>query len=176
MSLRLAHVVLQTNRIPEMREWYGQVLDAEVVYGDDRFCFMSFDEEHHRVAFLNFEPLAPREPSATLLSAGKAPGLHHMAFTFSTLDELLDRYDRLKAAGITPHFCVNHGPTTSMYFKDPDGNSVELQIDNFATAAEGKAYLTSAAFERNPIGVEYDPEDLKARYRAGASVAELVAI
>jgi hypothetical protein len=53
-------------------------------------------------------------------------------------------------SGIRPFFCVNHGPTTSMYYRDPDGNRVELQIDNFATAEEGQAWMHSPAFDRNP--------------------------
>jgi catechol-2,3-dioxygenase len=36
----------------------------------------------------------------------------------------------LKGAGITPFVSVNHGLTTSFYYRDPDGNGVELQIDN----------------------------------------------
>jgi hypothetical protein len=62
-----------------------------------------------------------------------------------------------------------------MYYRDPDGNRVELQVDNFATAAEGEAWMKSAAFADNPIGVEFEPDDLHARFRAGVPVAELLA-
>ena len=86
----------------------------------------------------------------------------------------LDNYVRLRDRGIRPFFCVNHGPTTSMYYRDPDGNRVELQIDNFATAKEGQDWMLSPAFDRNPIGVEYDPDDLVKRFKAGVPVAELV--
>jgi hypothetical protein len=51
---------------------------------------------------------------------------------------------------------------------------VELQIDNFATAAEGEAWMQSAAFSANPVGVEYDPDQLVKRFAAGEPVAELV--
>ena len=78
--------------------------------------------------------------------------------------------------GIRPYWCVNHGPTTSMYYRDPDKNQVELQIDNFATVAEGLAYMKSPAFAKNPIGVEFDPDDLATRFRAGSSVKELTTI
>ena len=36
-------------------------------------------------------------------------------------------------------------------------------------------YMRSEAFANNPVGVEVDPEYLLARYRAGASEAELTA-
>ena len=172
---KLAHIVLQTNQIPALRDWYCAVLGARVVYENPNLCFITYDDEHHRVAFANFGPLAPRERGTELMiKPTEQPGLHHTAFTFATLGELLDTYVRLKDRGISPFFCINHGPTTSMYFRDPDGNRVELQIDNFATAEEGVAWMYSPAFDKNPIGVEYDPDELVARFKAGVPVAELV--
>jgi catechol-2,3-dioxygenase len=174
---KLAHIVYQTNRMAEMRDWYATVLGGRVVYENPRLCFVTYDDEHHRVAFLDFGPLAAR-PAAAGGELGpkpvEQPGLHHVAFTFGSLADLLDNYARLRERGIRPFFCVNHGPTTSMYYRDPDGNRIELQIDNFPTAEEGQAWMHSPAFDRNPIGVEYDPERLLARFRAGVPVAELV--
>ena len=40
--------------------------------------------------------------------------------------------EALEEVGIQPHVPVQHGPTTSLYYRDPDGNMVELQIDNMA--------------------------------------------
>jgi catechol-2,3-dioxygenase len=174
---KLAHLVFQTNRIPEMRDWYCAVLGAHVVYENDRLCFITYDDEHHRVAFADFAPLASRDPAAIelMVKPAELPGLHHVAFTFGTLGELLDTYVRLRERQVRPFFCVNHGPTTSMYYRDPDGNRVELQIDNFATVAEGLAWMQTPAFADNPVGVEFDPDDLDVRFRAGVPVAELVA-
>ena len=172
---KLAHVVFQTNRIPQMRDWYCAVLGAEVIYENDHLCFATYDDEHHRVAFLNFGPLAPKDTNTELgVKASEQPGLHHTAFTFASMRDFLDNYVRLRDRGIRPFFCVNHGPTTSMYYRDPDGNRVELQIDNFATAKEGQDWLKTPAFDRNPIGVEYDPDDLVKRFDAGVPAAELV--
>lgn len=173
---KLAHVVFQTNRLKEMCDWYCTVLDGRVVYGDARLAFVTYDDEHHRVAFADFGPLVPREDAGSQLQIRPTdrPGLHHVAFTFGSMGELLDTYAKLKDRGIRPFFCVNHGPTTSMYYADPDGNRVEIQIDNFATAEEGQAWMLSPAFAGNPIGVEYDPDELVAKFRAGVPVAELV--
>src|SRR5712671_481432 len=173
---KLAHLVYQTNRMAEMRDWYCAVLGAHVIYENKHLAFATYDDEHHRVAFLDFGPLAPRDPAATELGVKpvEQPGLHHVAFTFGSMGEFLDNYVRLRDLGIKPFFCVNHGPTTSMYYRDPDGNRVELQIDNFATAKEGQDWMLSPAFDRNPIGVEYDPDDLVKKFRSGMPVAELV--
>ena len=174
---KLAHVVFQTNQLKEMREWYCSVLGGRVVYENEHLSFVTYDDEHHRVAFLDFGPLAARDAKAgseLMVRATDQPGLHHVAFTFGSMGEFLDNYTRIRDRGIRPFFCVNHGPTTSMYYRDPDGNRIELQIDNFATAEEGQAWMLSAAFDKNPIGVEFDPDELVKKFRAGVPVAELV--
>jgi len=174
--IKLSHIVLQTNKPRELREWYCKVLGAEIVHENDFISFISYDDEHHRVAFLNPGALAPREPGerdSGDFRAGKETGLHHMAFTFKGLGELLDTYTRLKESGIRPYWCINHGPTTSMYYRDPDNNQVELLIDNFEDVRDGKAYMRSPAFAKNPIGVPFEPDDFAARIKAGASAAEL---
>ncbi len=170
---KLSHLVLNTNRLAEMRDWYCKVLGAEVVQQNSRICFIAYDEEHHRVAFIDPGPLAP--PSAPNENGRPSQvGLNHIAFNFSTLEELLDNYERLKRLCIEPHWCVNHGPTTSMYYRDPDGNGVELEFDNFSTLRACKDYMMSEAFARDPRGVDFDPDQLIARFRAGVPIAELV--
>jgi catechol-2,3-dioxygenase len=173
---KLAHLVFQTNRLPAMRDWYCTVLDGRVIWGNDHLSFVTYDDEHHRVAFIDLGPLAHRDLEGGDLRYRPTdqPGLHHVAFTFASMGELLDNYERLAVRGIRPFRSINHGPTTSMYYVDPDGNRVELQIDNFATAEEGQAWMRSPAFDRNPIGVEFDPDDLVRRFHAGVPVAELV--
>ena len=172
---KLAHIVFQTNRIEELRDWYCAVLGGQVIYENPNLSFVTYDDEHHRVAFVNFGPLAPRDTHTELMiKTTEQPGLHHVAFTFGSMGEFLDNYVRLRDCGIRPFFCVNHGPTTSMYYRDPDGNRIELQIDNFETAAEGQAWMSSEAFDKNPIGVEFDPDQLVKKFTSGIPVAELV--
>jgi catechol-2,3-dioxygenase len=173
---KLAHIVLQTNQIGPMRDWYCATLDAEVVHENQQLCFVTYDDEHHRIAFIDPGSLAPRAPvlPGRLIDPSEPPGLHHVAFTYASMGAFLDNYVRLKELGIMPFRCINHGPTTSMYYRDPDGNRVELQIDNFATAQEGRDWLRTPAFAENPIGVDYDPDHLVSRFRAGVPVAELV--
>jgi catechol-2,3-dioxygenase len=166
---KLSHIVLQTNRRREMIDWYCTVLGAEILYEAERISFISYDDEHHRVAFLDPGPLTERQPNAA--------GLNHVAFTFAGLDDLTDSYLRLKEIGIRPHRCVNHGVTTSMYYHDPDNNQVELLVDNFATAMEGRAYMSGRSVtDKNPVGVVYEPDELVARVRAGLRIEELASI
>ena len=166
---KLSHIVLQTNHRQRMIEWYCTVLGAELLYEGPNISFISYDDEHHRVAFLDPGPLTPRK--------GDETGLHHVAFTYAGLDELTQNYERLKALGIEPQRCVNHGVTTSMYYRDPDNNQVELLVDNFATQIAGKEYMKQrSASDKNPVGIVYEPEELVARVRDGLTIEELVGI
>ena len=161
-----AHFVLRSSNMPAMVDWYSTVLNMHVVKRNDFICFLTYDEEHHRLAIVNIAGLHAPDP--------KSWGLAHVAYTFRNVGELLSTYRRLKKAGIEPYRPIHHGPTLSMYYHDPDGNSVELQIDCYKTKEEASAYFQTEAFTRNPIGVDFDPETLVAAYERGASEAELL--
>jgi catechol 2,3-dioxygenase-like lactoylglutathione lyase family enzyme len=161
-----AHFVLRTSNLPAMRDWYITVLNARVVHQNDFICFLTYDEEHHRLALINVEGL--RQP------AQDAWGLNHVAYTYGSLRDLLSTYVRLRGQGITPFRPINHGPTVSMYYHDPDGNGVELQVDAYPTKAEAMAYFDSQAFRENPIGVLFDPDALVRAFEAGVPEEVLV--
>ncbi|TDD42468.1 biphenyl 2,3-dioxygenase [Saccharopolyspora elongata] len=164
--VKLAHIVLRTNRLQQMKDWYVRVLEGRVAFANDQLAFMTYDDEHHRVAFIATGASQRPEDMHT--------GLHHVAFTYDSLGDLLGTYRRLKSEGVQPFWCVNHGPTMSMYYQDPDGNQIELQIDSFDTEEETQAFFESDAFVTNPIGVDFDPEELIARFESGEPFAELV--
>ena len=47
---KFAHFVLRTGQLETMANWYQTVLAARVVFRDERLCFLSYDDEHHRLA------------------------------------------------------------------------------------------------------------------------------
>lgn len=164
---KFAHAVLMTNRLAAMRDWYCTVLDAHVVYENPMLCFITFDDEHHRLAFVT-------TPDGSLVErAPNSVGLMHTAYTFASLDVLLERYATLKARGIVPRVPIQHGVTTSMYYRDPDGQYVELQVDNFASAEAANAYMRGPEFAEDPIGPVYEPQRMYDDYRQGVPLATL---
>jgi catechol-2,3-dioxygenase len=165
--IKLAHIVRRTTRFDEMVRWYQTVFGARVVHADGMLAFLSYDDEHHRFAIVNVPGLAEAPPMAA--------GTDHVAFTYAALGDLLQTWARLRDEGIEPYWCVNHGPTTSMYYKDPDGSSVELQVDNFPSAEQCNEWMKKADFAANPIGVIFDPAELLARFAAGEPLEALVA-
>lgn len=163
---KLAHVVLQTGQLTAMRAWYLNVLDAHVVYENEFLSFMTFDEEHHRVGIVQLPEPPARTPTTV--------GLAHSAYTFSSLESLLTKHEDLKKADIQPQVPVQHGLTTSIYYRDPDGNMVELQIDNFTTPEAGTEYLRGEEFRADPFGPSFDPDAMLAALRVGVPEAELL--
>ena len=163
---KFAHAVLRTRgRYQEMVEWYRTVLNARVVAKAPHMAFLSYDDEHHRIAIVKVPHANPRNPTAE--------GLDHLSFTYGSLTDLLATYGRLNAAGIEPFCPVNHGPTTSLYYHDPDRNRIELQIDNFDDLKKC-AELMKGLEGQNPIGLLVDPDELAAQLAAGATQEELV--
>ncbi|KAF2713403.1 Glyoxalase/Bleomycin resistance protein/Dihydroxybiphenyl dioxygenase [Pleomassaria siparia CBS 279.74] len=162
----LAHIVLQTTQVAIMADFYCTFLGGHVVFDAPFGTFITYDEEHHRIALISLPSTIPRVPEAS--------GLQHIAFAFPTLTALLTAYQQRLKHGIEPHFCVNHGPSTSMYYKDPDGNMIETQVDNLDTAEEATRYMQSEAFAKNPIGVAFKPDELIEKLRAGASEKDVL--
>jgi catechol 2,3-dioxygenase-like lactoylglutathione lyase family enzyme len=162
---KFAHAVLRTNKFKQMVVWYKTVLQANVVFENEMLAFMTYDDEHHRLAIAAFPGIVDRAPNSA--------GLDHLAYTYSSLGDLVATYERLRAAGITPAAPINHGLTLSMYYRDPDGNKVELQIDNFETMEQMKGFFRSNDFAKNPIGISFDPDELARDFHAGVPEAEL---
>lgn len=161
---KLAHIVIRTPRFEESISWWKTVLGAETRHQNDFLAFLTYDDEHHRLAILSMPHLVENDRTAA--------GLEHVAFTYGDLDSLLATYQRLADEGITPIAPIHHGMTLSMYYADPDGNQVELQVDTM-TPTEAEAFMASDVFAANPIGIEFDPADFAARRAAGESVESL---
>jgi hypothetical protein len=68
---------------------------------------------------------------------------------------------------------VRHGLTLSLYYRDPDGNGLEFQIDLMG-AEDANEFMSGPAFAANPIGEPFDPEALADRLAQGKPVNDLI--
>jgi len=162
------HVNLKTTRLQEMIDWYATVVGAEVVFQDASGAWLSNDGANHRIALLAFPGFIddPEKETRT--------GMHHSAFEFDSFEDLNGNYLRLREAAITPDICIDHGMTFSYYYKDPDGNHVELQCDNFGDWTASKQWMRSSKeFHANPIGHFVDPDQVAAAAARGESFADI---
>lgn len=163
------HTTFTTLKLDEMVEFYEKVAGLEPVhYSPGQAAWLTNDEANHRIAMLAFPGL--KEPE----DKGHTIGLHHTAFEYDNFDQWLDNYIRLKAEGIVPFVNLDHGMTMSMYYQDPEGNGVEIQVDNFSDWSRSKEWMwASEEFAENPIGVHFDPDKIVAAREQGLSFQEI---
>ncbi|PVH92032.1 hypothetical protein DM02DRAFT_544572 [Periconia macrospinosa] len=152
-----AHCEVKTTRREEMSQWY-----RKVAHKGQNSTSRRWDHEHHRLAFIEVPwlvsyllPLARYQH--------KVLGIDHLAVQFSTITRVMDTYQRLKRIGICPVWAINYGPTTPLYYQDPDKVRLEFQINNCETATKTASFFDMQEFAENPIGTNFDPEYRLAR-------------
>jgi catechol-2,3-dioxygenase len=167
----ISHYGLRTRRRKEMIQWYQTVFGAKIQHENDFLAFMTFDEEHHRLVIW--------EDPDTVDKPETAAGIDHVGYGLPSFGDLVAAYERLKAQDIIPFLPLNHKFTTSLYYHDPDGNEVELSVDNFTTKDECNHFIQSddmMEIGRPPFGYSFDPDELAKLYHDGASAEQLARI
>jgi catechol 2,3-dioxygenase len=164
----LHHFNLKTTRLQELIDWYTTVVGAEVTFQDATGAWLTNDAANHRIALLCFPGFVDDPDRET------RTGMHHSGFEYESFADLNASYLRLLDAEIVPDICIDHGMTLSYYYKDPDGNRVELQVDNFGDSQASKEWMrTSPNFRANPIGVFVDPARIAQAAASGESFTEI---
>ncbi len=128
MKLQWSHCVMNVRNLDEMLDFYTSVLGFEVTDrgplfptdGAPQIVFMSQDEkEHHQVAFVS-----------NRVDEDPPNSVNHTAFRTGTLADVKEMIQKLekdgRAAGMMP---LTHGNSWSIYFKDPEGNGIEVFCD-----------------------------------------------
>lgn len=152
-----AHVVLRTGQLSKMIEWYRSVIGLEVVLETPVITFMTFDHSQDRLALMQSSDVVP----------GQKGGVDHVAYDYRTIEDVVAVYRRAGEIGVKPHWCANHGVATSMYYRDPDGNQIETSVTHFEDRDSVNTWLAGGDFDRNPVGVTIDAEELARRVERG---------
>src|ERR1700733_4366677 len=120
----LGHVNLYVRNAERSRQWYEDVLGLHTYhFRPGRAAFMSADKDKsHEVALMEVGDDAP-------LQAKRQVGLNHLAFMMESLDDLKDAYYRLKEKGVKFDHISDHGLSLGIYFRDPDGNGLEVSYE-----------------------------------------------
>lgn len=121
----LGHVVLKVTDIERAEKFYNGILGMPI-------C-ARLDEQGMKMTFFtlgNHHDLAVMQVSGEDKAGGQhAVGLHHVAFRIGhSLDKLVEAKAHLDAAGVASD-PIDHEVTKSLYFSDPDGNTLELYVD-----------------------------------------------
>ena len=81
--------------------------------------------------------------------------------------------NKAKDRGLEPYWTINHGWITGMYYKDPDGNLVELFFEHWTNDEEYKNEISARGFPEEPVGTNMDIDILYQMYKNGESLQNL---
>ena len=131
-----SHIGLSTLDLDKTREFYEDVLGFKPVVADTinvkegghlRHLFFDVGRDQ-LIAFLepNGVPDVPAKYDAGInRGLGVPAGFYHFAFEAGSAAALTKKRDELRAKGVETTEIVDHGWARSIYFKDPNGLSLE---------------------------------------------------
>jgi catechol 2,3-dioxygenase len=143
---RGGYVVRWVSDVAREDAFYCDVLGMEVVNHDAAAgeAFLSFGAQHHDLALFRGEGEG---------TCGTR-GLEHIAFHVAGgIDDLRVMYERLRAEGVAIERTSDHGMTVSVYFRDPEGNRLEVYTDSMAEA-EGLQFMRDNGGLRHDLNWE----------------------
>ena len=120
----LTHVGIYVKDLARMTRFYTEIMNLHISDRGHGFSmpvnivFMTADPtKHHQ--FVLAEGRAADAPSS----------INQASFKVNSLDELRTMYLRVKAEGVDKLRGINHGNAWSVYFEDPEGNTIEIYLD-----------------------------------------------
>lgn len=121
---RVGHVHLKVSDLDRAIAFYVDVLGFELMqrYGDQA-AFLSAGGYHHHIGLNTWHSKGAGPAPA------RAPGLYHVAFLFPDRASLGAALQRVLDHGTPLDGAADHGASEAVYFRDPDGNGIELYRD-----------------------------------------------
>ena len=89
----LHHANLKTMRMQEMIDWYGTVVGMTPNFQGPSIAFLTNDAANHRLALMSLPHFI--DPPQKL----QHTGMHHLAFEYPALDDLLATYRPAQGTG-----------------------------------------------------------------------------
>ena len=121
----LGHIVFYVKDLELSLSFYEQILGWERIVSDTlpfNPGALSSGRTHHELLLIEVE-------HALIMPIGKSIGFYHAAFG-ETIDELKSAYKDLLKYGVDIIVTSDHTISKSIYLLDPDGNEIELYIDD----------------------------------------------
>jgi catechol 2,3-dioxygenase len=122
----LGHVVFYVQELERSVRFYTEVvgLDLQGRIFNGRAALLSGGSTHHELLLIQVGVAdGPLQ--------GKRIGLYHVGWKVGdSLDQLKSVYARINALGFSVDALSDHTISQSIYLRDPDGNEVELYVDD----------------------------------------------
>jgi catechol 2,3-dioxygenase len=120
---RVGHVVLKMRDIEAAKSFYHGILGMKIA--DEREglgVFFRFNDYHHDIAVFKVDEDAAAPERNQV-------GLAHVALIADSFETVKSMYQRLKENDVPIDRTVDHGITKSVYFRDPEGNQIEIYCE-----------------------------------------------
>lgn len=122
----LGHVVYYVRNLEASLKFYSEAVGLGVSgkIFNDRAALLTGGRTHHELLLIE-------AGDATGPLAGKRIGLYHVGWKIGeSLEDLKQARDRVLEQGYEIDGLSDHTVSQSLYLRDPDGNEVELFVDN----------------------------------------------
>ena len=178
------HIAFKTTNYEAMVSFYKKLFGCEPLYQSNMITFLAFDDEHHRIAIantsgvlknLNF--IQKNIMKFKIFLNRKLPsieGLDHISYRINPIENWFDFYFGAKERGLEPLWTINHGWISGIYYRDPDGNLVEIFYEHWRNDQEFTEEVAKKGFPEEPVGTNMDIEVLYQMFKDGVSYEELV--
>ncbi len=124
--IELGHVVFYVRDLQQSLQFYQDILQLELrgrIF-NDRAAVLTGGRSHHELLLIESD--ADEGPLT-----GQRIGLYHVGWKIGDdLAELKAMYHRIQDFGYRIDGKSDHGISKSLYLRDPDGNEVELFVDD----------------------------------------------
>jgi catechol-2,3-dioxygenase len=122
----LGHVLLRVTDLARAKAFYAEVLGFHVLEEDPEHggTFMALPGQSHAI-----DLFPVNDPAAAARQIPGVRGLGHIAFRVDTESALHDAHAHLRAHGVTITRAIDHVSQQSIYFEDPDGNTLEIYYE-----------------------------------------------
>ncbi len=147
---QIGHVHLKVADLDRAIDFYRNVLGFELQrkYGESA-AFLSAGGYHHHIGLNTWQSLGGSPPPAG------HTGLFHLAILYPDRAALAAAVGRVKDAGVRLEGASDHGVSEAVYFRDPDGNGIELYRDrdpaDWPRAADGSLVMRTEALNLDAL-------------------------
>jgi catechol-2,3-dioxygenase len=123
----LGHVLLRVLDLERSKKFYTEVLGFRVLEEDPEHggVFLALDGQSHAI-----DLFAAKDVEAARRQTPGVRGLGHVAFRVDSEAALRDAYTTLGAHGVEITRSIDHVSQKSIYFLDPDGNTIEIYYEH----------------------------------------------
>jgi catechol 2,3-dioxygenase len=122
---RIRHVVLNVRDLAVSQAFYVDIVGMQVRQAMPGGAFLTCGESHHDIALFQAREGKEQEAGASRTLSTRV-GLNHIMLETDSVEDVRAVYRRLKAAGNESAQPIDHGSIRSIYFLDPDGNTIEV--------------------------------------------------